>query len=67
MIQNQMYNQMAAQQQSALGIAGLMGYGGHGDPLSGQILGATRYAPEKISVINEMRADVREWLKDWDK
>lgn len=67
MIQNQMLEQMAAQQQSALGIAGLMGYSGHGDPLSGQLLGAMRHAPEKSSVINEMRADVREWLKDWDK
>lgn len=72
MIQNQMFNQLAAQQAAALGVAGMassspMGYGGLGDPSLGQLLGAMRHAPGISHVINEMRADVRKWLSDWDK
>ncbi len=72
MTQDQMLNQLAVQQAAALGVAGMpnsspMGYGGLGNPSLGQLLGAMRHAPGTSSVINEMRADVRKWLSDWDK
>lgn len=72
MIQNQINSQMAAQHHSALGMAGmagsaLLGYGGIRDKSFEKFLGAMRYEHGTSSVINEMRADVRKWLSDWDK
>lgn len=64
---NTFSGQALANQQQGLMGAHMQLMGGHPGGLAGFGGLGRLMAPREPTVIDEMRADLREWLSDWDK